>query len=202
MQEKSPRRSNRERTDATRAALTAAARQLFVDNGYAETGTPAIVAAARVTRGALYHHFEDKADLLRSVVTAEAQAVADAIVAETAAPDTPLEALRTGADAYFTAMTVPGRTRLLLLEGPAVLGPGIMAEIDRATGGGTLRDGLAAALPPEHRTTMPLDALADLLSAAFDRAALAISLGKPADDYRRAVGTLLSSITEPADQSR
>ena len=199
MQEKTTRRSNRERTDATRAALIAAGRQLFVENGYAETGTPAIVAAAQVTRGALYHHFEDKADLLRAVVTAEAQAVADMIVAETATPAGPVEALRTGSDAYFTAMAVPGRTRLLLLEGPAVLGPDQMAEIDRSTGGGTLRDGLAAALPPAQLATIPLDALADLLSAAFDRAALAISLGRPADDYRYAVGTLLSSLAAPAD---
>ena len=98
-----------------------------------------------------------------------------------------------------TVMAVPGRTRLLLLEGPAVLGPDHMAEIDRSTGGDSLRDGLAAALPPPQLATIPLDALADLLSAAFDRAALAISLERPADDYRCVVGTPLSSLAAPAD---
>lgn len=205
MQEEKRRRSNRERTDATRAALIAAARQLFVEKGYAETGTPAIVAAARVTRGALYHHFADKADLLRAVIEAEARAVAEAIEADTAVPASPLDALLTGSDAYFRAMAEPGRARLLLLEGPAVLGPDGMADIDRQTGGATLREGLASALPPELRATVSLDALADLISAAFDRAALAISLGEPADGYRAAITALLSRLAAPgpaAFQSR
>ena len=71
----------------------------------------------------------------------------------------------------------------------------VAAERDRLA---VERDGLAAALPPAQLATIPLDALADLLSAAFDRAALAISLGRPADDYRHAVGTLLSSLAAPA----
>ena len=70
------RRSNRERTERHARDLLAAARALFTDKGYAETGTPDIVAAAGVTRGALYHHFADKQALFRAVVEREAAAVA------------------------------------------------------------------------------------------------------------------------------
>ncbi len=111
-------RSNRDRTVKTRFALMQAARRLFIEKGYAETSTPEIVAAAGITRGALYHHFEDKRALFRAIVTGEALAVARAIERNAPADLRPIDALLAGSSAYLEAMRVPGRTRLLLIEGP------------------------------------------------------------------------------------
>ncbi|SDF74479.1 TetR/AcrR family transcriptional regulator [Thalassobaculum litoreum] len=184
-------RTNEARTAATRAALIGAARTLFVEKGYGETGTPEIVAAANVTRGALYHHFADKADLFRAVVTAEAAALAEAIDRATIPVAAPRTALIEGTGAYFAAMTVPGRARLLLLDGPAVLGPQTMAELDRSLGGATLRQGLAEAM--RRVDPVELDALADCLSAAFDRAALAIAGGADPAPYCAAITRLIDA---------
>ena len=193
-----PRRSNQERTEITASALLAAARELFVTKGYADTATPEIVAAANLTRGALYHHFEDKTDLFRAVVMKEAQAVADSIGSDTARPRSPIDALMAGADAWFEAMSVPGRARLLLIDGPSVLGHAEMSHIDNQTGGRTLRDGLAAALGPAASKKLPVDALAAILSADFDRAALAVNAGEPLQDYRKALKVILERLVAPA----
>jgi AcrR family transcriptional regulator len=194
MQDEKPRRSNRERTDATRADLIAAARTLFVEKSYAETGTPDIVAAAGVTRGALYHHFPDKQALFRAVVEKEAEAVAAEI--EAGAPETlaPRDALMAGSDAYLAAMRAPGRTRLLLLDGPAVLGRAEMDEIDARHGNRTLREGLVAAMRSGAVRKLPVDALTLLLAALFDRAALAADAGAPADDHRQVIAALIEGL--------
>lgn len=202
MQEKIDRESGSRRTQAerraeTRKALLDAARALIVDKGYAETATPEIVKAANVTRGALYHHFADKADLMRALVLLESEAIAADINAETNTGQTPLDAFMAGANAYFTAMSVPGRARIMLLEGPTVLGLAEMAEIDRQTGGATLLEGLRHAANHGALKDIPLEPLADLLSSAFDRAALAIANGEDRAAYESATRKLLAGILTP-----
>ena len=186
-------RSNKERTEATRLALIEAARRLFVEKGYAETATPDIVAEAGVTRGALYHHFEDKKALFRAVAAREAEAVAARIETVSVPAGTPREALLLGASAYFDAMAEPGRTRLLLLEAPAVLGFDGAAAIDRDNAEDTLRAGLAALLGADAGTGR-LAALTGLLSAAFDRAAIAIEAGADRAIYEAAIADLLDGL--------
>lgn len=197
MQQQSPRRTNRERTGATRAALMAAARALFIEKSYAETATPEIVAAAGVTRGALYHHFADKQALFRAVVEQEAADVAAAI--GHAAPDTkdPRQALLDGGMAFLTAMAAPGRTRLLLLDGPAVLGRAVMDEIDARHGARTLREGLEAAMREGAMRRFPPAALTALFSAAFDRAALSIEAGAPREDFIETLSAMIDGLFLP-----
>lgn len=198
-------RTNRERTEATSKALLDAARALFVDKGYGETSTPEISAAAGTTRGALYHHFVDKRDVFRHVLAREAQAVYDDIEAAARPGLSPVEALIAGSHAYLDAMTVPGRTRLLLIEGPAALGIAEMTALDEANAAASLRAGLAAA--NAGADGVALDALAQLLSAAFDRAALAIDAGGDARQVREAMVWLLrrvlpGEVAKPGKKSR
>jgi AcrR family transcriptional regulator len=191
------KRTNQARSEAMRAALLDAAQPLFVRAGFVGTSTPEIVAAAQATRGALYHHFVDKKDLFRAVVQREAEAVAKSI-RSTAVADDAQTALRQGAEAYFEAMSVPGRARLLLVEGPAALGTEAMDALDRLTGRDTLRDGLAYAVERGEAAPMPLDEMAAILSAAFDKAALAIAAGDAADLYKSAVSRLIDGLLTKA----
>jgi AcrR family transcriptional regulator len=177
-------RSNVERTQTTRAALLAAAHQLFVERGFAATSTPDICAAAGLTRGALYHHWADKSDLLRAVLEREAAAVRAAIDSAAAPAASAQDALRLGADAYLAAMAERGRTRLLLVEGPAVLGLAETAALDAGHAAAALEQGLRAALRRDEAFTA---ALSNLLSATFDRAALDIDAGADPAATRKAL---------------
>lgn len=181
------RRSQKDRSDSMRAGLIAAGRKLFIEKGFAATGTPEIVAAAGVTRGALYHHFADKEALFAAVIRAEAEAVAAEI--ESGPADLPPpQALIRGGEAFLAAMRHPGRARLMLVEAPAALSPEILADIDAATGGRTLDDGLRAAGVADSAR------LAVLLSAAYDRAALAIERGDPPQPWHEALRRLVLGI--------
>lgn len=201
MQQGSARRSNRDRTEATRAELIAAARKLFTEKSYAETSTPEIVAAAGVTRGALYHHFADKQALFAAVVEQEAQAIAEEI--ERASPPSLFahDALIAGSNAYLAAMRAPGRTRLLLLDGPAVLGRAAMDAIDNRHGNRSLREGLIAAMRSHSMKRLPVEALTALLAAAFDRAALAIEAGASIEDYRAVLMALIDGLSPAPSQA-
>jgi len=185
---------NAQRTDATRTALVAAARRLFMEKGYAATGTPEIADAAGLTRGALYHHYEDKSDLFLAVARQAAEEVAHEIERKSKSEAAPLAALLKGADAYFAAMAEAGRARLLLLEAPTILAPARLRELSELAGATQLQEGLRAALPAPAQKAAPLEALTALVSAAFDRAALAIASGEPPARYKAAIRLLLESL--------
>lgn len=172
-----PRRTQGERTAQTRAALIAAARRLFGAEGFAEVGAERITREAGMTRGALYHQFANKADLFAAVldqVEAEiAERVAGAVAGFDPADTTGM--LLAGADAWLDASSEPDLQRIVLLDGPSVLGWDRWREIClRHTVGliaALLQDGIdRGSLPPQ-----PVRALTHVLVGAVDEAALYIA---------------------------
>ncbi len=189
------RKTQEERRTHTRRALIAAARRLFADKGYAGTGTPEIVAAAGVTRGALYHHFADKEALFAAVVEEEHLLMAMTINAATADSDEepgPIRALISGGDAFLDAMQDPGRRQILLIDAPAVLGRAAVDAIDARHGLQTLVTGLRDAMEAGAMKKLPVEALARVFGAMFDRAALAAP--EELADYRKAIKALIRGL--------
>lgn len=193
MQQVKPR-TQAERTEATREALISAACNLFATKGFAATGTPEIAEAAQVTRGALYHHFADKTDLFAAVIRSEALAISAAIRSAEFAGEDPVEALICGGRAFLAAMGKPGRVRLMLVDAPSVLGQDRMVELDAASGAVTLEEGLAVAIVAKAIPDGPVAPLAQALSAAYDRAALAIARGDDPRDWDAALARLLRGL--------
>src|SRR5580693_6559030 len=118
------RRTQADRSAATREALVAAGRRLFAETGFADVSTDAIVAAAGVTRGALYHQFADKPALFDAVLEAVEADIARRLADEVAAAGVsdPVEALRHAVRTWLDICVEPEIHRIALIDGPSVLG--------------------------------------------------------------------------------
>jgi len=171
------RRTQAERTEATREALIAAARKLFTDHGYENVGTEEIVREAGVTRGALYHHFGDKASLLDAVywrIEAESTERVARIVLGSEL-HSPLEAMKAGVEAFLEECAKPELRQIALHDAPAVLGWERWREIGAANGLGLIEASLAAAIEAGEIRELPVKSTAHLLMGALDEAAMLLA---------------------------
>jgi AcrR family transcriptional regulator len=165
--------------DATRAALISAARALFVEKGYHRTGTEEIVAASGVgTRGALYHHFADKQAVFEAVfISVEEDLILSA--AQNLADyhgGSALDLLRRGLVGFLDASLTTSVQRILLIDGPAVLGWQKWRELESRYGLGAIQAMLDRAVEEgDIEADQPTAVLAHILLAALDEAALFIA---------------------------
>lgn len=192
------RRSQSERSEATRGALVEAARQLFAERGYAGVGTEEIVRAAGVTRGALYHHFSGKRDLFEAVYERLEAELAERIAAGALAAnaESPLEAMRAGAEMFLQACTEPEAQRIALLDGPAVLGWDRWREIGAEHGLGLIEGTLQVAIEAGAIARQPVRPLAHLLMGALDEAALLVARADDPERMREEVGQTLNFLLD------
>ena len=149
-----------------------------------------IAAAAGVSRGALYHHFEDKAALFAAVVEAEYERLETAISEKFSGATDPLEILIEGGEGFIEAASDPLSQRILFVDGPAIVGGGQLLAVDNETTTRSLRMGIEAA---QAAGSLPSDvsasALTSMMSGAYDRAVLD-GFGQSADkqmEIKRAI---------------
>jgi AcrR family transcriptional regulator len=189
-----------EHVQDTQAALLHAARELFAAKGYAGTGTEEIVARARVTRGALYHHFRDKADLFRAVMQAVAADIAQGLITQqlsrpaVRAADGAWDQLRDGFQAFLDACTDSDFQRIVLIDGPAVLGHGAWNDLVEQHGLGLLRTWLQRAIDDGQIDPLPVDPLARLLAALIAEASLYIAQAPANERARLEAGATIDRI--------
>lgn len=189
-------RTQAERLAATRAALLKEARALFTADGYEAAGTEEIVKRAKVTRGALYHHFRDKRDLFEAVFTEVARGIA-ASIDETSAPAVdPLDALIDGTRGFLDACLDPAVRRIYLIDAPSVLGWHRWRELDAPHNVRSLREGVAAVLAARPDPALRVEPVTFLLSGAFNEAALWIAEAKDEKAARREMDRALLQLME------
>ncbi|MBV9795582.1 MAG: TetR/AcrR family transcriptional regulator [Actinobacteria bacterium] len=189
-----PRRA--EHASDTRAALVASARRLFAAQGFDATGTEQIVADARVTRGALYHHFRDKADLFRAVMAEAAGSVAQRLIDEQLASEaaSPLAEIQAGIAAYLDVCVTGDFQRIVLVDGPRVLGSDAWDELVERYGRGILEEWLERCVQAGDLDAVPIRALARLLIAMLTEASLAIARSAEPPATRDELGMVLERL--------
>jgi len=160
--------------EATRQTLLRVGRRLFARRGFHGVSGEELVAAARVTRGALYHHFEGKAGLFRAVVSDAMSEVHQRVGRAASVARSPLEAVELGVRSFLAACAEPEYQRVLLVDGPAVLGWHAWRALDFEYGLGLLRQGLEAAVAAGQIALPDVETTTHLLAGALVDGAMLI----------------------------
>lgn len=198
------RRTQADRSAATRDALVRAARLLFGAQGFGGVGTEAIVRAAGVTRGAMYHQYADKTELFAAVlegVHLDVTTRIDRAVAEAGQTD-PIAVMELGANAWLDACADPEVQRIVLIEAPAVLGWERWREIGMRHGLGLVEASISHAVAMGRVPQQPVKPLAHILIGALDEAALYVARADDPvgarEDMRRVIAQLIGAVTVTA----
>ncbi|MGH2959639.1 MAG: TetR/AcrR family transcriptional regulator [Solirubrobacterales bacterium] len=184
-------RTNAERSENTRADLIAAGRILFARDGYSAVSAEQIVAKAKVTRGALYHHFGDKRGLFRDVAEAvEADItvrVGESVVGLTSLWDIVLKS----SDTFLDICLEPEFQRIAILDAPSVLGQKEFMDIADRYGGALLEALITAMIEADEIKPLPVKSTARMLTGALIYGGLVIAEAEDQATTREEVGAVV-----------
>lgn len=187
------RKTRAETAQATTDRLIAVSHQAFADKGFAEVSLDALAAEAGVTRGALHHHFGNKAGLFEAVLRRiDAQIATEMQVVWDASPD-PWDGFRACFHVYLDAVLRPDRSRILFQDAPAVLG---MKAVDilMDSGIGLIIADLQGFIDSGRITAPDAEALGHLLNGASINLAFWAAEGEASENRRQRAHATLAAL--------
>lgn len=187
---------NQEETNATIRKLLEIARLHFTERGYADTALEDIVQEAQLTRGALYHHFRSKKGLFQAVLESVQQEVAEKVETQAAKSDDVWEQLALGCRAFVGAALEAQNKRILLLDGPAVLGWEEWRRMDEQHSMRLLREQLQGMQQQGQLKPVSIEALTHFLSGALNESALWIAQMGDASQALEETAQMISLLLE------
>ena len=170
-------RRTADEAEQTRQAIVGAAHDLFAADGFAATSTAAVVEAAGVTRGALYHHFADKTDLFRAVFERLETELNETIITNALAQTDARDAFVAGCGTMLDFMVRPDYHQIAVVDAPAVLGSSVWHAIDYSTGLVSLQMGLHALEKAGYLRVLNTPAVAVAMFGALTEAGIVLSRG-------------------------
>jgi AcrR family transcriptional regulator len=183
-----------EQVAQTRAALIRAGRRLFGDKGFRSTSVEDLASEARVTTGALYHHFPTKTALFEAVFEdTHTELMAASTEAAQDARDH-VDALARGFDAFLDASLRPDVQQILVLDGPAVLGPARYTELDERYAFTVIVAALEQAVDAGAIRVDDPETVTRLLLGALTRGAMLIASSPDPVDTRDAVSRSIRAL--------
>jgi AcrR family transcriptional regulator len=183
-----------EQVRQTRAALVAAGRRLFGRDGYAATSVEDVATEARVTTGALYHHFPNKTALFETVFEGVHAEMLGASGRAAAGASDEIEALTLGFEAFLDEVLEPDVQQILVTDAPAVLGLARFTELDERYAFAEIVAALQAATAVGKLSVEDPETIARMLLGALVRGAMLIAGSEEPARTRNAVARAMRAM--------
>jgi AcrR family transcriptional regulator len=159
-----------EQTQRTRRAILDRARHLFATKGYAAAGTEEMIGELGITRGALYHQFNDKLGVFKAVVAEAYSEMTNYISTKVQPLDDPWEQLVIGCQAFLEIAQQEDLRRLVFIEAPAVLAADTLVEFDQY-GFGLLYESIQRVVDEGKLNTIDAEGFAHLVNGSLNELA-------------------------------
>ena len=164
--------TQQQRSDTTREKLLAAFRASFLKHGYERTTVQSVLANTGLSKGALYHHFRSKAEIIEALYAQESRAAIAQVLAQAPVETSPLKRLKTAYLDWMKVVRDPDIARILFEIGPAAIGERTARQIEDAASKAPIKQLLRRAMMAKEIAPPDPDLLIALLNALVAEAAL------------------------------